>query len=247
MIKPAVVSPGEAVTTVGRVFDAPLVTKGYTWLPLAELVTWLIMVREAGRLHPERNWWQRMGVAAMTMPAILGSEWCHNLAHAAAAKYVGHPVDVIRISWGMPLLVYFDEEDPRVTPQQHIIRALGGPVLNLIFLSAAAVLRPFTRSTSTARDLVDAAFWMNTFLVLGGMLPIPYVDGGAVIRWALRSKGFTPNETDTALKKINAITAAGLAAGAAAAFKKHKPFLGGIFALFAGTTLLIASGLLREK
>jgi Zn-dependent protease len=247
MIKPAVVSPGEEVDVVGYIFDAPLVTKGVTWLPLTQLATWLIMVREAGRLHPERTWLQRMGVAALTMPVILGSEWCHNLAHAAAARLVGHPADAIRVTWGMPLLVYFDEKESEVTPRQHIIRALGGPAINIVFLGVAAILRRYTRPKSTARDVADAALGMNAFLILGGMLPIPYIDGGATLKWALVGNGQTPVEADETLKKVNAVTAAGLGAGAAVAFKVRKRFLGGIFAMFAATALMIATGLFREK
>ena len=48
------------------------------------------------------------------MPIVLGSEWCHNLAHAAAARAIGKPVDAIRITWGMPLLVYYDINDKNV-------------------------------------------------------------------------------------------------------------------------------------
>ena len=85
MIKPQALSPDQSFTTVGRVFDTPLVVVDKTWLPLTEIVVWGIMTREAGRLHPERKWPNRLGVGALTMSAILGSEWCHNLAHAAAA------------------------------------------------------------------------------------------------------------------------------------------------------------------
>jgi len=247
VIKPAVVSPGEEVDVRGHIFKAPLVTKGLTWLPLAQLVTWLIMIREAGRLHPERTWFQRMGVAALTMPVILGSEWCHNLAHAAVARFVGHPANAIRINWGMPLLVYFDEEDPAITPRLHITRALGGPAINAIFLVVASILRWCTRPRSTARDVTDAAIGMNAFLVTGGMLPIPYIDGGAVLKWALVANGRTPAQADEALKQVNAITAAGLGAGAAVAYRRRKRFLSGILAMFAGTALMIATGLLREK
>ena len=247
MIKPEVVSPGESVNQVGKIFDAPLVTKGWTWLPLTELVVWGLMAWEAGRLHPERNWTTRMGVAALTTPIILGSEWCHNLAHAAAAKLVGHPADAIRITWGMPLLVYHDLEDARVTPRQHIIRALGGPLINLTFLGIAALLRPLTKPTSIARDVVNAILGMNTFLVLGGLLPIPGIDGGAALKWALVDQGRSPTQADATVRKVDAVIAVGLGAGAAVAFKKRKRLLGGILAMFAGFALTIATGLLREK
>ncbi len=247
MIKPEFVSPHENVNMVGEIFNAPLVTKGWTWLPLAEIVVLGIMTREAGRLHPERNWLTRLGVAALTMAVILGSEWCHNLAHAATAKLVAHPVDAIRVIWGMPLLVYYDVEDAEVTPRAHIVRSLGGPVINTLFCGLAALLRPSTKPKSVARDVVNAALGMNTFLVLGGLLPIPGIDGGAALKWVLVEKGQTPAQADKTIRKVDAVTAAGLSAGAMIAFKKRKRLLGGIFAMFAGFALVMATGLLKEK
>jgi Zn-dependent protease len=247
MIKPEIVSPGESVTLVGEIFDAPLVTKGWSWLPLTELAVWGLMAWEAGRLHPERDWLTRLGVAALTMPVMLGSEWCHNLAHAAAAKRVGHPADAIRITWGMPLLVYHDLEDDAVTPRQHIARAMGGPLINLTFLGIAALLQPLTKPQSVARDVANAALGMNAFLILGGLLPIPGIDGGAALKWALVDRSQTPAQADATIRKVDAVTAAGLGAGAAVAFKKRKRLIGGILAMFAGFAFAIATGLLKEK
>jgi Zn-dependent protease len=247
MIKPEALAPDKEFTTVGQIFDTPLVVVGKTWFPLTEIIVWGIMVREAGRLHPERSWLTRLGVAALTMPVILGSEWCHNLAHAAAAKWVGHPADAIRVTWGMPLLVYYDIEDTKVTPRKHIIRALGGPVTNLIFFGISAPLQLLTKFGSPARDVANVAIGMNAFLFLGGMLPIPGIDGGAALKWALIEKGQTPSQADNTIRKVDAFTAAGLGAGAAVAFKKRKHLLGGIFAMFAGIALVVATGLLKEK
>ncbi len=247
MIKPEVISPGESVNRITEIFEAPLVTKGWTWLPLTEIAVYGIMIHEAGRLHPERDWLTRLGVAALTMPVILGSEWCHNLAHAAAAKWIGHPVDAIRITWGMPLLAYYDIEDAMVKPREHIIRALGGPLINTIFFGIAAMLRLLTKPRSIGREVLNAALGMNAFLVLGGLLPIPAMDGGAILKWALVEKEQTPTQADETIRKVDAFTAAGLGAGSAVAFKKRKHLLGGIFAMFAGIALAVGTGLLREK
>ncbi|MFN2237735.1 MAG: hypothetical protein ACK2U1_26175 [Anaerolineales bacterium] len=247
MIKPEVVTPDEIVNQIGSVFDAPLVIKGWTWFPLTEVMVLGIMTREAGRLHPERSWLTRLGAALLTMPVILGSEWCHNLAHAAAAKIVGHPADAIRITWGMPLLVYYDIEDNDVTPRTHMVRALGGPVINAFFFGMALILSRLITKETIARDVINAALGMNAFLVLAGLLPIPGIDGGAVLKWALVDQGQTPSQADEIIRKVDIATAATLGTGAALAFKRHKRFLGGIFAMFAGIALVTGVGLLREK
>jgi len=247
MIKPQALASDQNFKIVGRVFDTPLVVVGKTWIPLTEIVVWGIMAREAGRLHPERNWPTRFGMGALTMSVILGSEWCHNLAHAAAAWLVGHPADAVRIAWGMPLLVYHQIEDNTVSPRQHITRALGGPAINAILLGLVALWRKFNPTQSPAREVVNATLGMNAFLILGGLLPIPGVDGGAILKWALIEKGQTPPQADETIQKVDLVTAAGLGAGALAAFKKRRRFLGAIFTLFAGIALAIGTGLLKEK
>jgi len=247
MIKPKALAPNQEFSTVGQIFDAPLVVVRKTWFPLTEIAVWGIMAWEAGRLHPERNWLTRLGVGLLTMPAILGSEWCHNLAHAAAAKLVGHPTDAIRITWGMPLLVYHEIEDSNVTPRKHIIRALGGPMINTTLLIISTLLYPSTKNGSPARDVVDAALGMNAFLVLAGMLPIPALDGGAIFKWVLVEKGQTLAQADEIIRKVDAVTAAGLGACAVVTFKKRKRLLGAILAIFAAIALVMGLGLLKEK
>jgi len=248
MPTPIFLSPDdENINTVARIFDAPLVTKGWTWLPLTQLVAWGLMTREAGRLHPERSRSARLGVGALTMLTLLGSEWCHNLAHAAAARWVGHPTDAILVNFGMPLLVYHDTEDPNVTPRQHMIRALGGPALNLIFWTSASVLRWLTRPKTAARDVVNTAIYMNAFLVLGGLSPIPFLDGGAALKWLLVEKGQTLRQADETVKKVNLASSAAFGASSAVAYRRRKRFLGGLLAAFAALALLVGLGLFKEK
>jgi Zn-dependent protease len=247
MIKPEVLSIEDNVTLLAHVFDAPLVTKGWSWIPLTQLVTWLIMVREAGRLHPNRSWFERMRVAGVTMPVILGSEWIHNLAHAAAARWVGKPVDAIRINFGMPLLVYHDLEDPTVAPRQHVLRALGGPLVNLIFLVVASCVRPFTAFGSLARDAVDAGRGVNLTLLIAGLLPQPWLDGGAALKWLLVDRGRALTEADAVVRKANGAAAFGLGAAAVRALEKGQKLLGASLSLMAGLSLAVAIGALREK
>jgi Zn-dependent protease len=242
-----IVSPEEDVTTVGTVFNAPLVVKGNTWLPLTQIVLWGIMSWFAGKGRPSRSWEQRIGIGAFTTTVILGSEWCHNLAHAAAAKLVGMPVDAIRITWGMPLLVYFDINDPIVTPRQHIIRSLGGPLFNLALIPLSLLTKSFTPPDSPARDVANAAVGMNTFLSSVSLLPIPGIDGGPILKWSLVERGRTPEQADEVVKKVNLVTGVGLSAVSALALKKKKYLLGGFTALMGCIAFAVGAGLLKEQ
>lgn len=245
--KMPIVSPDEEVTTVGTVFDAPLVIKGNTWLPLTQIVFWGIMSYFAGKGRPTRTWDERIGVGALTTTVILGSEWCHNLAHAAAAKLVSRPVDAIRITWGMPLLVYFDINDPTVTPQQHITRSLGGPLFNLAVLPFALLVKAFTRPDSPARDVAQAAVNMNTFLLTVSLLPIPGIDGGPILKWSLVERGHTQEEADQIVKKVNLATGVGLGAVSTIALKKKNYFIGIFSGLLSLVAFLVGTGVLKEQ
>ncbi len=247
MIKPEVVRQTDEVTILGRVFGTPLVVKGKTWLPITQWAAWGIMAWWAGRRKPARSWPERLGVGALTMPILLGSEWCHNLAHAAAAKWVGKPMDALRVMWGMPLVVYYELDDTTVTPRQHVARALGGPVFNALFFMVAWVLRRFTRPGSAARDAADVAVGTNAFLCTMSLLPIPGIDGGPILKWTLVGRGCTPAQADQTVQKVNGAVGAGLAAASAVAFKRRRHFWGALLAMFGALALGIAFGLIREK
>ena len=247
MIKPPFVRPEDDVKEVGRIFGVPLVVKGRTWLPFVQLIAWLFMARVAGERKPGRTLGQRLGVGALTMPVVLGSEWCHNLAHAAAARWVGKPMDAIRIVWGMPLLIYYDINDQQVSPRQHIVRALGGPLFNTLAWLAARLLRRQARRCSVLSEVAEAAVTMNAFIAGVGLLPIPGIDGGPILKWSLVQMGRTPAEADLAVRKVNGVLGAGLAGAGAAALKRKRWLLGGVMLLLAGAALSIAAGLLKEQ
>ncbi len=245
-IKPDVVSPGEEVTEVGRLFDAPLVIKDRTWWPLTQILVWGLMVYIAGQRRPDRSWGQRLAVGALTVPVVLGSEWLHNLAHAATAKLVGHPVDAIRITWGMPLLVYFEINDTEVSPSQHITRAVGGPLFNLLMLPIWWLVKWLSPPESVWRDVGEAGTWMNTFLSIGGLLPIPGLDGGVILKWTLVSRGSSLNRADEIVRKVNGPTTVGLGVMSISALRKKKYLIGLLSAMLAVTSALVFTGKLKE-
>jgi Zn-dependent protease len=247
MKKPAVVKPGDDVTIVRRVFDAPVVVKGYTWLPLTELAVWAIMAWVAGRGRSDRSWWKQLRVGALTMAIILGSEWCHNLAHAAAARFVGKPMDALRITWGMPLVVYHDIQDGTVSPRQHILRALGGPVFNALLLPLALLFRRFTREGSVLHDVANAAVGMNAFLCTASLLPIPGIDGGSILKWSLVERGHTPEKADEIVMGVDRVVGGGLGVAAGVALRKRRWLLGAILATFAALALAVGFGLVKEQ
>ncbi|MFN2242087.1 MAG: hypothetical protein ACK2U2_07360 [Anaerolineae bacterium] len=247
MKKPAVVRPTDDVTLVGEVFGTPVVVKDVTWLPLAEVAVWLLMSWLAGQDRADRPWWKRMSIGALTMSTILGSEWCHNLAHAAAARLIGKPMDALRVTWGMPLVVYYDINDRSVTPRQHICRALGGPVCNGLLLLLAVPLRRLAQQGTVAGDVANAAVGMNAFLFAASLLPIPGIDGGPILKWSLVERGATPGEADETVRRVNRAVGGGLGVAAGIALRRRRRFLGSILAMFSALSLIMGFGLLKEQ
>ena len=247
MIKPALLKPEDRPAVVGYAFGAPMVVKGYTGLPLIELVAWGVLSWMAGRKRPDWSRQKQAYAGAVTTFIMLGSEWCHNLAHTAIARRIGKPVDAIRIFWGTPLLIYYDINDQGVTPRQHIVRALGGPAFNAILVPACWFIKHFTRPGSFSRYILDFAQGTNSVLATLSLLPIPGIDGGPILKWTIVEKKRSVEQADELVKGVNRILGSGLAMGAGVALKKRHKWIGVALAAFAATSLAIGFGLIKEQ
>ena len=97
----SVKQPGtaEIFLVIGK---TPVTRVGNTWFPITQIILWAIFTRGASRRKPgnSRIQWSREGFLKMVV--VLGSEWCHNLAHLLASNWIGKPMDQIRIQAGMP-------------------------------------------------------------------------------------------------------------------------------------------------
>jgi len=247
MNQPKNYQSSEMETRVGQVFGTPLLVKGKNWLPVTQLVAWPLMAWLAKRRLPERSWWQCLGIGALTMPVALGSEWCHNLAHAAAARWIGKPMDALHIIGGMPRVEYLNINDQSVTPRQHILRALGGPLFNLLILPLALLLRRITPAKSVGRDMAEVAIGMNALIPAAGLLPIPGLDGGPILKWALVERGHTPAEADLQVRKINGGLSLILGFVGVWALKKRNWTIGGLLVLMGSVALGVTTGKIKEQ
>jgi Zn-dependent protease len=214
---------------------------------LLEVVAGLGLSQVARQKHPgwSRSTWGWVG--ALSSITLFASEWCHNLAHAAAASLVGKPVDAIRIVWGTPVLVYYDINDQHVSPRQHIVRASGGPVFNALMVPILWFARRFARHGSLTHHMVNFALGTNCFLSTASLLPIPGIDGGPILKWTLVEHGCSVEQADEVVKEVNLALGSGLAVASGMALKRRKVWLGAATAAFAATCLAIGVGLLREQ
>lgn len=244
MKKPPVVTPDEEVDIVGHVFGAPLVIKGHTWLPLSQAGAWFYLAKRSDK--PGRSCLTRLVVGFLKMVAMLGSEWLHNLAHAAAARLVGKPMDALRVTWGMPLVVYYEPDDPNVTPKQHIARSLGGPVMNASLLVPFSSLRRMTKPDTVAREVCDFALGTNMFLATTGMLPIPFFDGGPVLKWSLVRRGHSIEAAEESVRKANRGVGIVLSVASALALLNRKFLIAWFLGFLGAVAAAVGFGLIEE-
>jgi Zn-dependent protease len=155
-------------------------------------------------------------------------------------------MDAMRITWGMPLVVYYEINDETVTPREHVLRALGGPLFNLLVLPVAWLFKRRTRPGSAARDIAEAAVGANAFIPIVGLLPIPGLDGGPILKWSLVERGRTLEAADLAVRKVDSVLGVVLAFAGALSFKKRRWLLGGLLTQLAAISLSIALGILKE-
>jgi Zn-dependent protease len=187
-----------------------VVVKGITWVPLLELAAWGLIAWVTARKRPDWSPGKRLTAGGLSSLIIFGSEWCHNLAHAAVAHHIGKPADAILIFWGTPLLIYYDINDQQVSPSHHILRATGGPLFNALMVPLTLLARRATRDGTLGRYCADLAVGANGFIAAMALLPIPGIDGGPILKWSLVKGGRSPQEADEVVKKVNLVVGSGL-------------------------------------
>lgn len=233
--------------TVRHIFGTPLKVKFPLSLPVNQWLWWGFLTWENGRRHPERSFLRKAWTGFWGMIVLLGSEWCHNLAHAAAAQAIGKPMDELHVYAGMPRVVYHDINDASVTPRQHILRAIAGPVFNSFLFLVFWIFRRFTRPESPTRDVMDVGVTMNAFIAGVGMLPIPGIDGGAALKWGLVESGRTIRQADQVVQRVSLGLSGGLAGVFTVSTQKRRTLLAVISGVLTVAAFVVGMGWLKEK
>jgi hypothetical protein len=230
----------------GRLGETEITWRGLGWLPFTQVIIWGAFARASKKRKPHKSW-IRAGIEGFCqMMVMVGSEWGHNLAHLVASQAIHKPMDEIRIQLGMPRCVYYQLNDPDVTPQEHVARSLGGPIFNLMVFPFAWVARKLTKKDSIVGMTARSAYDTNLLLILVSLLPIPGIDGGSILKWSLVDRGRTLQEADEVVQKVNGPLALLLGLFSSGAFLKKKPLLGLFNLMLGGISLSVYLGWLKE-
>jgi len=182
------------------IFGTPVKAKGMVLIPIVVLwgsITWLEF-----SWHPERAFWQDLLMGFATMLLLLVVEVGHALAHIFSARAAGAPMDELLLwpSAGMPRTLYWNNE---VSPDVHRMRAMGGPVFNVVGLLLSGVIYAVASGNPIARELAAWSVGGHGLLLILSLLPLPMVDGGTIMKWTLVARGKTEIEADEIVRQVD--------------------------------------------
>ncbi len=108
----------------------------------------------------------------------------HAFGHIVSGKIAKSPMDELLIASTRDVNLYHGDQS-LVPGRVHLVRSLGGPIFNLLVAGVCYAFMP----------IIAQGFWFafissmistNLFFGLGGLLPIPSVDGEVIWREILR-------------------------------------------------------------
>lgn len=104
----------------------------------------------------------------------------HAFGHILSGKLVHSAMDELLITATRDVNLYHGDQS-KVPGSVHLVRSLGGPILNILtgifFLFAAKWIPP-----GFWTDVNASMISVNLFFGLGGLLPVPSVDGQVIWR-----------------------------------------------------------------
>lgn len=150
--------------------------------------------------HPERGFWQGLLIGLVTTLFLLIVEFGHDLAHIVSARYAGAPMDEILISADMPRTLYSNNA---VSPNVHRMRALGGPIFNIMGLLLSLAIYRAASSASITKELAGWWAFGHGLQLMMSLLPLPPVDGGTILKWTLVARGKTEAEADKVVGRVD--------------------------------------------
>lgn len=165
---------------IGRFWNIPLLITPLTWLgPIVFFGLHLLLNIFNSLSLNERLYQAMIFTISVEISTVL-----HAFGHILSGKLVNSAMNELLIASTRDVNLYHG--DQRLVPGRiHLIRSMGGPLFNII---VAGVLYLFI-------SIIQQGFWsamiaslisVNLFFGVGGLLPIPTVDGEVIWREIFR-------------------------------------------------------------
>ncbi|GAB4426707.1 MAG: hypothetical protein Kow0031_06520 [Anaerolineae bacterium] len=150
-----------------------------------------------GRKYPPLRQLRVSLLAALNYVAM---DFIHFSGHIISSRLASAPMNEVRVKFPLPM-AYFRKED--VSPEQHQLRAIGGPIASTLAALVALPLWLLSRPGSLLRDVFSIAAIANGAIALGSLYPLPFIDGGSLLKWQLVKTGSSPQKADETVKRTN--------------------------------------------
>lgn len=109
----------------------------------------------------------------------------HAFGHILSGKIVNSAMDELLITTTRDVNLYHGDQST-IPGYIHVARSLGGPLFNLLMAGIFYIVSPLIPSSFWSA-LIASLSSTNLFFGLGGLLPIPSVDGEVIWREILRA------------------------------------------------------------
>lgn len=189
-----------------KLFGTPVKAKAIVLLLV--VVLWSGVTAVQFYWHPGRGLWQGLLIGFVTTILLIVVEFGHALAHIFSARYAGAPMDEILLNGGMPRTLYWNND---VAPAVHRMRALGGPIFNLVGFLLSAAVYGVAVGHPIVRELVTWSAVGHGWLFVMSLTPLPPVDGGTILKWTLVARGRSETAADKIVQRVDWLL--GIAAG----------------------------------
>lgn len=170
---------------VGKVWGVPVSITPLTWLgPLV----FFGLHAALSALGPPQSLAEVARGGAVFVVGVEANTLVHALGHIVGGRVVGSPMDELLLTATRGANLYRGDQ-AALPGRVHLGRALGGPLLNLIFVGTLLALSWLLPSPPTGLASETISSLISTGLTFGlGGLPLPSVDGQVIWREILRSR-----------------------------------------------------------
>ncbi|HWM37195.1 MAG TPA: M50 family metallopeptidase [Streptomyces sp.] len=167
-------------------------------LPLLALTAAMevLLATRARELAFDTWWLVKHPVALLAVCAVIWfSIALHELAHGVAARHYGATVSEIGLRWRLPVAIMYCTVDNYLylrRRRHQLVIAGAGAFVNLVVLLPAAAWWSALPPGDPTRKVLSGLLLLGSLQALVNLVPLPPLDGYAMLSHALRISGYAP-------------------------------------------------------
>lgn len=215
-------------------------------LPAQVGVFWVVMqlVRQG-----KPNWSPvlRWPAALVSYGLWQAADTLHSVGHILSAKRTDAPVDAVVQTRGFQVIRYIKHD---VTPQQHVGRAIGGPLMSGALVASSYMVWRIVRRVPIIGGFLGnlAETWLvaNAVMLGASLTPSPTFDGSVLLKWGVASRTGEEALGDEAVQQAGFATVGGLFMAAGLLLMRGK-LVYGLAAFMYGLYIIADLLVLRGK